>query len=1215
MKVIAYRIRIDGQERVVRTAKELREAIRDTNRALQDTDIGTLQYKKLERELARLRNVQKGLRDDTRKVQRSLKESAEAGTGSYRELQLTLTRLKNEYKDLGRAARESTRGQQLRGQIAGLSSELKTLDRGLGDNFRNVGNYQSALSGVFRNIRSGLAAAGIVASVDQIVQAVGRAVQTFVEFNEEVARTQAISGASSEEIDALEADARRLGETTEFTASQVAELQTQFARGGFRPDEIIAVTEAALDLSTATGEDLSRAAQIVSANVRAFGLESQEAARFADVLTDSLNSSNQELEDYAEAVKFVAPVAKLLGVSVEETSAAIGILADNGLKGSIATRTLGTSLQNLSDDTKKYQKRAQELGVEVFDQQGDFVGLAQLLSNLEAAFEGFNDQQRLAALSQIFGAEATRTWATLLDAQKTVLIDNNEITAQGGEALANFTRQLENAGGAAKETAEIIRDTLAGDIKEFRSALEGLQIFIVSQFEGPLRSAVQGATSIIRRLGSAFEVLRQIFEPLIDAFGRLGQAVFESQGGADAFRLTAEALGRSIVFVVNVVTRIVNELGALIDSFNQARTSGNAFAVLFDTIVIKPIQLFIASLIEVPALLNGLLRAIENFGDSIVKLRFDRIDPAAQFRRGVLEIRNFDTVVKDSAEQAVGVWKEAGKQIDALDPLSPGNLTFFSQDAKNQAKEEAKELGDNLGNELADDLRADLESELAFLRKQIQDLKQAVEETPEGRGLETLISDLVEKERELEALEARVRTIRRAVEGETTVEGLKAEISDIQALINSSPADDNLIDLVQLLVEKEGELEQVEGMIQAIRRALEGGEFNVTEPLAGPELPTTVNSQDDNADLRADLESELAFIEQRRLQALDRLNGLRLENEEEYANRREQINREAVIRATKAELAAAEQGSLQYLALKDRLYQQELELNRNKNQLLTEQEKQFLTQALAQANQLAGIISDSILGAERQRIEQEKDARLSAVEEEFDRRLELAEEGSLEEQRLQKELAEARLQIERQAANEQREIALKQNTINTALAVTNALATVRPFLPAGLIAAGIALARGLAEGQRIRSQSFAGGGFTGWGKKGADRTGERPVDATVHEKEYVVPRKVAMSKRGRSLIAQLEAMRRSMGFTTNPWPFKSFAEGGVVGAAIVPSELQGGTTVVNARVELSDEDIDRIGLAVAEGSAIGSKQGTEAGAKEAAKEETRRKALREKTLI
>ena len=449
---------------------------------------------------------------------------------AYNKESRTLNELRKRFKDLAVQNKENTReGRKLLRQITFLDAKLKSVDKTVGQSQRNVGNYSSA----FKGLRGGIASAigpmvGITAGIAGVAAGITATIGLFREFGLETSKVRAVSGATDEEFQKLTEDAKRLGEATQFTATEVAGLQLVFARGGFSPEQIVDATEATLQLAIATGSELNDAARVVSSSLGAFGAATSDSQKFVDVFTKSLNRSNQSLEDFEESSKLFAPIAKVLGISVEESSAAIGILADNGLRGSIATTSLSTSLTKLTDQNGKAAKAAESLGVEVFNQNGEFVGLANLLGNVNEATADLNDQQKLNAITQIFGARATKNFSVLLNAQKEIVTENGKSLLTGADALRGFTKELENAAGTAKETSDIIANNLDGDIKRLESAFQGL-ILQGGALDTVFRSTAQGLTRLISAVSGTAKSETELGKVSVETARRLSGEAKEAR--------------------------------------------------------------------------------------------------------------------------------------------------------------------------------------------------------------------------------------------------------------------------------------------------------------------------------------------------------------------------------------------------------------------------------------------------------------------------------------------------------------------------------------------------------------------------------------------------------------------------------------------------------------------------------------------------------------
>lgn len=310
--------------------------------------------------------------------------------------------------------------------IVNVGANTKDLNKKLGEVRKGV----NSTMGNIKNVGMGMTAA-----VTAPLVALGaKSFNVAKEFEASMAKVQAVSGATGAEFKALEQDALRLGSSTSFTASEVSALQLEFAKLGFTSGEITKVTESTLNLAKATGSDLATSAEVAGATLRGFGLEADETSRVTDVMAASFSSTALDMTSFQEAMKYVAPVAQSAGVSIEETTAMLGSLANAGIKGSQA----GTALRRIIS----------ELGATGGDVSGAIASLAT---------EGLN----LADAKDEVGRSA----------QSALLV-----LAESGAQTEMLTEQFGQAGGSAANMAKIMDNTAAGSMARMQSAIEGAQI-------------------------------------------------------------------------------------------------------------------------------------------------------------------------------------------------------------------------------------------------------------------------------------------------------------------------------------------------------------------------------------------------------------------------------------------------------------------------------------------------------------------------------------------------------------------------------------------------------------------------------------------------------------------------------------------------------------------------------------------------------------------
>ena len=315
-------------------------------------------------------------------------------------------------------------------------------------------------------------ASGIL-GVTTVLYAFGKAAQFTVkvgkEFEQAMANVKAISNATNKEFKDLEQNAKLLGRSTKFTATEVANLQTEYAKLGFTASEINNVTKGTLDLASAVGSDLATSASVAGSTLRGFAMDTSETTRVTDIMAKSFSASALDMDKFSNSMTYVAPVAKLAGFEIEGTTAMLGQLANAGISGSMAGTSLRRIFLELSNESSKLSKR---LG-------GSIKSVDELVPALEKLkLEGIST----AEMKDLVGQRAISAFSVLID---------------GASDVDKLAESFRNAGGSAQRMAEIQLDTLQGRMTIAKSASEGLAIALMERMTPGLKNAVDGFTNLI----------------------------------------------------------------------------------------------------------------------------------------------------------------------------------------------------------------------------------------------------------------------------------------------------------------------------------------------------------------------------------------------------------------------------------------------------------------------------------------------------------------------------------------------------------------------------------------------------------------------------------------------------------------------------------------------------------------------------------------------
>ncbi|MBF8238918.1 phage tail tape measure protein [Bacillus subtilis] len=344
------------------------------------------------------------------------------------------------------------------------TQRIKTLEEAAkraSSRVRIMGERMDSIGGKMRSVGSSVAMTSGIA-FGALALSLRDAVQVGMDFEKQMSKVQAISGGSAAEIAKLREQAKELGATTVFTASQAADAQGFLAMAGFKVNDIYDAMPGMLSLAAAGQLELGAAADITSNIMSAFALKAKESGHASDVIAYAAANANTNVEQMGEAMKFLAPNANSLGWGMEESAAAIMAFGDAGLQGSIAGQAFGTSLIRLASPTGKASKLVKKLGFDFFDAAGNMKSMPEVVEEMEKGLKGMTKEQQAAALKTIVGAEAYKHWAVLLQ--------------KGSKALGDNTKALEKSDGAAKKMADTMLDNAHGSIVAFQSALEGAKI-------------------------------------------------------------------------------------------------------------------------------------------------------------------------------------------------------------------------------------------------------------------------------------------------------------------------------------------------------------------------------------------------------------------------------------------------------------------------------------------------------------------------------------------------------------------------------------------------------------------------------------------------------------------------------------------------------------------------------------------------------------------
>ena len=452
-----------------------------------------------------------------------------------------------------------------------ITRKLQNVSSGLED-INQVGTK------VFGAIKTGAKTAAVaVGTIAAAATTVGSS------FEEQMSKVEAISGSSEEQITALTDYARELGRDTAFSAREVGEGMEYMAMAGWKTQDMLDGMESVLNLASASGEDLGTTSDIVTDALTAFGYTAKDTEKFADILAQASSNANTNVALMGETFKYVGATAGAFKYSAEDVAQSIGLMANAGIKSSMA----GTSLRKIMTNTngqvvltgKAFAKAGEDVGkyvIKTTNADGSMKSWAETTENLRKAFSKMTDTEKTQNAEAIAGKTAMSGLLAIVNASE--------------KDYRKLKSSIRNASGAAKEMSEIRLDNLQGDVKLFKSAMDDAGIEIYDELKEPLRDVVQEGTewvkeftesfsynfpTIIRKLEDAGEAIADFAEPLLDIGGWLVDNP-EVLSGAIAGIGTALATYK----VVSGISSLASSLSSLVGPAKGLAGAGAAVGVL-----------------------------------------------------------------------------------------------------------------------------------------------------------------------------------------------------------------------------------------------------------------------------------------------------------------------------------------------------------------------------------------------------------------------------------------------------------------------------------------------------------------------------------------------------------------------------------------------------------------------------------------------------------
>lgn len=379
---------------------------------------------------------------------------------------------------------------------------------------KNVNTFKSDLEGAgktgsgnmenlgksMQSVGSTMTATGKVmtATVTAPVVALGTAaVKTAADFDSQMSKVQAVSGATGKDMDALRSKAREMGAKTKFSATEAGQGFEYMAMAGWKTGDMLDGIEGIMNLAAASGENLGTTSDIVTDALTAFGLKAKDSGHFADVLAAASSNANTNVSMMGETFKYAAPIAGALGYSTEDTALAIGLMANSGIKASQAGTSLRTIMSKLTGEVKISGKALGDVTIATANADGTMRPFSEILGDCREAFSKLTDEEKVSAAEALVGKNAMSGFLALMNA--------------GDDDVNKLTKALGNCDGAAKDMADTMNDNLEGQLTILKSQLQELAI----SFGEILIPAVRNVVGILQNVVDWFNKLPQPMKEVI----------------------------------------------------------------------------------------------------------------------------------------------------------------------------------------------------------------------------------------------------------------------------------------------------------------------------------------------------------------------------------------------------------------------------------------------------------------------------------------------------------------------------------------------------------------------------------------------------------------------------------------------------------------------------------------------------------------------------
>ena len=588
-------------------------------------------------ELTQKMDVQKTKVADCKTHYETLTNRLGSLTAKHKELKENVEKATKAYEESKEATGENSE------ETKKLKSELEKAEKALADNERQTRNCETSIKRQsaavtqaeadlanmevqLRDVNAELARqkfdeyAEKAGKVGQAVQTAGQhmmkvttaiggvaaaSVTVAANFEQQMSKVQAISGATAEDTDKLAESARQWGRDTKYSATEAGEAFEYMALAGWKTDDMLEGIGGILNLAAASAMDLGTASDIVTDYLTAFGLSARDAGKFADEMAYAMSHSNTTTEALGEAYKNCAATAASMGYSVEETTAVLMTMANAGVKGGEAGTALNAIMTRLATDTKGCATELAKYGVEVYDAQGNMNSLSSILTGVRGVWNNLTDEQQANLAKTIAGTNQ-------FSALQTIMSGLSDEAIASGMSFSDYAEALQNCDGTASDMAATMQDNLLGRLTQLKSKLEDIGITVGNA----LLPFMEKAVAKIGELADKFAALSP----------QQQETILKIAGVVAAIAPLLITVGKLIEASGTVSKGIGKVVGKLTEMRTTASGATGGMSILKGALaaITSPVGIAVAAIAGITAVVVTLWKTNEDFRNKITEI-WDRI--------------------------------------------------------------------------------------------------------------------------------------------------------------------------------------------------------------------------------------------------------------------------------------------------------------------------------------------------------------------------------------------------------------------------------------------------------------------------------------------------------------------------------------------------------------------------------------------------------------